>query len=108
MTFILERLEHKGCPQGLNVMLEELLWMGARALTLKNLLNAVQIELRKPSPRIRMVSEGVYWFAERNIPIGWSVFGDRRMLPCFYRVYPPAISWDDLDRPENILPPPSA
>lgn len=87
-------------------MLEELQWMGAGALTCDQLRAAVRAEMRRPRPRIQRVAENVYWFMDRDIPLGWSLYRDRRMLPCFYRVYPPAISWDDLDRPENILPPP--
>lgn|SRR5512144_388225 len=103
---VIERLEQKGCPQGLHVILEELRWMGERAMTYEKLWDAVRAELRAHHPRIRRVAEGIYWFAGADIPLGWSLFGDRRMLPCFYRKYPPAISWDDLDLPENILPPP--
>ena len=106
ITRVLERLESKCCPQGLHVMVEELLWMGENLITYEKLLKAVQSELRQPHPRIRRVAEGVYWFADMEIPAGWSLYGDRRMLPCFYRRYPPQISWDDLDLPENILPPP--
>jgi hypothetical protein len=106
MDRILERIERKCCPQGLNVISEELRWMGQDSMTYEKLLQAVQIELRKPCPRIQSVAEGVYWFAGKNVPTGWSLYRDRRMLPCFYREYPPAISWDELDRPENILPSP--
>ncbi len=87
-------------------MVEELQWMGFRSITYNQLLRAVHAELRTAHPRIRRIAQGVYWFADMNIPCGWSLYGDRRMLPCFYRTYPPAISWDDLDRPENILPSP--
>ncbi len=103
---ILGRLEQKCSPQGLHVMVEELQWMGFRSITYNQLLRAVHAELRTAHPRIRCIAQGVYWFADMNIPCGWSLYGDRRMLPCFYRTYPPAISWDDLDRPENILPSP--
>ncbi|MGZ4839277.1 MAG: hypothetical protein ACXVZR_12075 [Terriglobales bacterium] len=106
MTKVLERLEQKCCPQGLHVMVEELQWMGERSLTCEKMWDAVRTELRHPKPRIRRVAEGVYWFADAEIPLGWSLYRDRRMLPCFYRRYPPQISWDDLDRPENLLPPP--
>jgi|SRR5690348_16757862 len=106
IKLIIERLEQKGCPQGLHVILEELRWMGQRSITYERLRHAVRKELRAAGPRIRCVAEGVYWFSEADLPLGWSLFGDRRMLPCFYRQYPPAISWDDLDMPENILPPP--
>jgi hypothetical protein len=106
ITRVIERLEQKGCPQGLHVILEELRWMGERSTSYEKLWHAVRTELRAAQPRIRRVAEGVYWFSEADIPLGWSLFGDRRMLPCFYRKYPPAISWDDLDLPENILPPP--
>jgi len=106
IQLIIARLEHKGCPQGLHVVLEELRWMGKRSITYEKLWHAVRKELGAARPRIRRVAEGVYWFSEAQVPLGWSLFGDRRMLPCFYRRYPPAISWDDLDLPENILPPP--
>ena|SRR5690348_10212411 len=106
MGWVLERLEQKCSPQGLHVVLEELQWMGERSLTYEELWHAVRTELRAAHPRIRRVAEGVYWFADADLPPGWSLFRDRRMLPCFYRRYPPAISWDDLDLPENLLPPP--
>ena len=106
MRWVLERLEQKRCPQGLHVMLEELQWMGERSLTYEKLWHAVRTELRAAHPRIRRVAEGIYWFADADIPPGWSLFRDRRMLPCFYRRYPPAIPWDELDLPENLLPPP--
>ncbi len=106
MKRLLERLEQKCCPQGLHVILEELRWMGDRSMTYEQLSDAVLTDLRAPHPRIRRVAEGVYWFAELDIPLGWSLFRDKRMLPCFYRKYPPAISWEDLDLPENVLPPP--
>jgi hypothetical protein len=106
MARVLERLEQKCCPQGLHVIFEELRWMGDRSMTYEQLSHAVHTDLRAPHPRIRRVAEGVYWFAELDIPLGWSLFRDRRMLPCFYRRYPPAISWEDLDLPENVLPPP--
>jgi hypothetical protein len=108
MRRVLERLEQKCCPQGLHVMLEELQWMGERSMTYEKLFHAVRTELRATHPRIQRVAEGVYWFAGTDIPPGWSLFGDWRTLPCFYRKYPPAISWDDLDLPENVLPPPQA
>jgi hypothetical protein len=103
---IIERLEQKGCPQGLHVIAEELQWMGQRSTTYEELWHAVRTELRGDHPRIQRVAEGVYWLSATEIPLGWSLFGDRRMLPCFYRQYPPTISWEDLDLPENILPPP--
>lgn len=103
IELILERLRSKGCPQGLNVMAEELRWMG-RTSTSEGLRRAVRAELRLPHPRVRRVAEGVYWLADQNVPAGWSLFLDRRMLPCFYRLYPPAIAWDDIDKAENILP----
>ena len=106
MDWILERIERKCCPQGLNVISEELRWMGQDSMTYEKLMQAVRLELRKPYPRIQSVAEGIYWFANKRIPTGWSLYGDKRMLPCFYREYPPAISWDKLDRPENILPRP--
>ena len=107
IDLILERLRFKGCPQGLNVMAEELRWMGRSSITHERLRLAVRAELRMPHPRIRGVAEAVYWLSDHNVPVGWSLFHDQRMLPCFYRLYPPAISWDDIDAPENILPPPS-
>jgi hypothetical protein len=88
-------------------MVEELQWMGDHSITYEKLLQAVRAELNDPHPRIRRVAEGVYWFKDAEIPLGWSLYGDRRMLPCFYRRYPPQISWDELDLPENLLPPPS-
>jgi hypothetical protein len=106
IEMILERLQSKGCPQGLNVMAEELQWMGRGSITHERLRLAVRAELRLPHPRIRRVVEGVYWFTDHNVPAGWSLFLDRRTLPCFYRLYPPAISWDDIDKAENILPQP--
>jgi hypothetical protein len=107
MQWILERLEHKCAPQGLNVMVEELHWMGVGSATYKKLWRAVRTELRSKHPRIRPVAEAVYWFADRNLPQGWSLFRERSMLPCFYRLYPPAISWEELDQPGNILPRPA-
>ena len=106
MARVLERLAYKCCPQGLHVMVEELQWMGKRSITYEKVLNAVRAELRHCHPRIRRVGEGIYWLAGVEIPLGWSLYGDRRMLPCFYRKYPPEISWDNLDLPENLLPPP--
>ena len=104
IDWILERIERKCCPQGLNVISEELRWMGQNSMTYEKLSHAVRLELRKSYPRIQMVGEGIYWFADKNVPAGWSIYGDRRMLPCFYREYPPIITWDELDKPENILP----
>jgi hypothetical protein len=106
IDLIFERLQFKHCPQGLNVMAEELRWMGQSSMTYDKLWQAVRAELRRRYPRLNPVAEGVYWFADRSIPAGWSLFHDRRMLPCFYRQYPPAIAWDDIDKPENILPRP--
>jgi hypothetical protein len=103
---IFERLEQKGCPQGLHVMAEELQWMGECSITYEILLRSVCKEMQATHPRLRRIAEGVFWFSASEIPLGWSLFGDRRMLPCFYRQYPPAISWDELDLPENILPRP--
>jgi hypothetical protein len=102
----LERLERKESPQGLNVIEEELHWLGQNSITHERLLHAVAVELRRAHPRIESVAEGVYWFAEKRTPQGWTLFGDMRMLPCFYREYPPDISWERLDEPGNILPPP--
>lgn len=107
VDLILERLRFKGCPQGLNVIVEELQWMGRGSITNEGLRLAIRRELRMPHPRIRRVGEGVYWLSGYNIPVGWSLFLDRRMLPCFYRQYPPAIAWEELDKPENILPKPT-
>jgi len=106
MEWILERMERKCCPQGLNVIAEELRWMGQESMTYEKLRLAVSTELRKSHPRVQSVAEGIYWFAEKTIPAGWSLYGDKRMLPCFYREYPPVISWDELDHPDNILPRP--
>lgn len=107
MEWILERLERKNSPQGLNVIAEELRWLGQAAITHERLVNAVASELRKPRPRIEAVAEGVYWIAGKCTPPGWSLFKDHRMLPCFYREYPPDISWEEIDSPWNILPSPS-
>ncbi len=106
MDWILERIERKNSPQGLNVIAEELRWLGQDSITHEKLVQAVSLEMKKPRPRIEAVAEGVYWIAGKCTPPGWSLFGDRRMLPCFYREYPPEIPWEHLDRPENILPPP--
>ena len=106
IDWVLERLERKRSPQGLNVIAEELQWMGHEDITHDKLLHAVRLELRKPRPRILAVAEEVYWFADKQTPAGWSLYSDKRMLPCFYRIYPPEISLDELDKPENILPPP--
>jgi hypothetical protein len=103
----LERFEHKRCPQGLHVIAEELQWMGERSITYEKVLEAIRTELKNARPRVRRVAEGVYWFADAEIPLGWSLYRDRRMLPCFYRRYPPEISWEDVDLPDNVLPPPS-
>jgi hypothetical protein len=106
IEWILERLERKKSPQGLKVIEEELHWLGQKSITRERLLHAVAIELRRPHPRIESVGDGVYWFADKRPPLGWTLFGDKRMLPCFYREYPPDISWEKLDEPENILPSP--
>lgn len=106
MDWILERLERKNSPQGLKVIAEELRWLGQVSITHEKLVQAVSLEMKKPKPRIEAVAEGVYWFAGKCKPPGWSVFWDRRMLPCFYREYPPDISWERIDEPENILPSP--
>ena len=106
MDWILERLERKNSPQGLNVIAEELRWLGQASITHEKLVQAVSAEMKKLRPRIESVAEGVYWFAGKCTPPGWSLFGDRRTLPCFYREYPPDIMWEDIDRPENILPSP--
>ncbi len=107
MDWILERLERKSSPQGLNVMAEELQWLGQAAMTRERLARAVSLELKQPRPRIEAVAEEVYWVAGKCTPAGWSLFRDRRMLPCFYREYPPDIAWEDIDNPSNILPSPS-
>lgn len=104
INWILERIDYKGCPQGLHVMAEELEWMEVASVNYDRLKRAADVELRKANPRIKRVAEGVYWFAERQVPVGWSLYRDQRMLPCFYRKYPPAISWEDIDKPANILP----
>lgn len=106
MDWILERIERKSSPQGLNVIAEELRWLGQETITHEKLVQAVANELKKPHPRIEPVAEGVYWIAGKSTPTGWSLFGDLRMLPCFYREYPPDITWEEIDRPENILPSP--
>jgi len=106
IEWILERIERKSSPQGLNVIAEELRWLGQASITHERLVQAVAVELRKPHPRIEAVAEGVYWIAGKCTPPGWSLFRDMRMLPCFYREYPPDISWEEIDRPENILPSP--
>jgi len=106
MDWILERMERKNSPQGLNVIAEELHWLGQTAITHEKLVHAVSMEMKKSKPRIEAIAEGVYWIAGKCTPPGWSLFGDRRMLPCFYREYPPDILWEQLDRPENILPSP--
>lgn len=107
MDWILERLERKNSPQGLNVIAEELQWLGQTTITHERLVAAVTSELRRPRPRIEAVAEEVYWIAGQCTPSGWSLFRDRRMLPCFYREYPPDISWEEIDSPANILPSPS-
>ena len=106
IEWVVERIERKNSPQGLKVIAEELHWLGQTSLTYERLVQAVALEMKKPRPRIEAVAEGVYWFAGKCTPLGWSLFGDRRMLPCFYREYPPDITWDEIDRPENILPSP--
>ena len=106
INWILERIDHKGCPQGLHVMAEELEWMEVASVNYDRLKRAADVELRRTNPRIKRVAEGIYWFAERKVPIGWSLYRDQRMLPCFYREYPPAIAWEDIDKPGNILPRP--
>jgi len=104
INWILERIDYKGCPQGLHVMAEELEWMEVASVNYDRLKRAAEVELRRANPRIKRVAEGIYWFAERQVPAGWSLYRDQRMLPCFYREYPPAISWEDIDKPGNILP----
>jgi|SRR5579872_4876070 len=104
INWILERIDYKGCPQGLHVMADELEWMEVASVNYDRLKRAADIELRRANPRIMRVAEDIYWFAERQVPVGWSLYQDQRMLPCFYRKYPPAISWEDIDKPGNILP----
>jgi len=104
INWILERIDYKGCLQGLHVMAEELEWMEVASVNYDRLKRAAEVELRRANPRIKRVVEGIYWFAERQVPLGWSLYRDPRMLPCFYREYPPAISWEDIDNPGNILP----
>lgn len=106
IEWVLERLAFKCCPQGINVMAEELRWLGLDAMTQEKVILAINSELRKPHPRVQRISDGVYWFSEERPPIGWSLYSDVRMLPCFYRRYPPSISWDELDSADNILPRP--
>lgn len=78
--------------------------MEVASVNYDRLKRAADVELRRTNPRIKRVAEGIYWFAERQVPVGWSLYQDQRMLPCFYRKYPPAISWEDIDKPGNILP----
>ena len=106
INWILERIDYKGCPQGLHVIAEELEWLEVASVNYERLKRAADVELRRANPRITRVAEGIYWFAERQVPVGWSLYRDQRMLPCFYREYPPAISWEDIDKPGNILPRP--
>ncbi|MDR3762700.1 MAG: hypothetical protein P4M01_01255 [Acidobacteriota bacterium] len=105
LDHVIERLERKASPQGLNVLAEEFQWMGNSLMTYERLCSAVQAELRKPHPRLLLVSEGIVWFSEKSVPAGWSLFCTG-MLPCFYREYPPQISWEKFDLPENRMPPP--
>jgi hypothetical protein len=107
IEWVLERLSSKCCPQGLNVMAEELRWLGLGSMTYLKLLNAVNTEIGKPQSRIAQLSGEVYWFSGKSTPADWSLKLDRRMLPCFYRRYPPDIPWDELENPENILPSPA-
>jgi hypothetical protein len=106
INWILERIEYKGCPQGLHVMAEELQWMEVGSISYDRLRRAADVELRRANSRIKRVTDDIYWLADRKVPLGWSLYRDQRMLPCFYRVYPPAISWEDIDKAENILPHP--
>lgn len=105
LDWVIERIERKACPQGLNVLAEELQWMGQAALTFDKLYKAVSNELRRPHSRLIVVSEGIYWLNDKSLPAGWSMFG-KGMLPCFYREYPPDIPWEKFDCPENVLPRP--
>jgi len=89
INWILERIDYKGCPQGLHVIAEELEWMKVVSVSYDRLKRAADVELRRANPRIMRVAEGIYWFAERQVPVGWSLYRDQRMLPCFYREYPP-------------------
>jgi hypothetical protein len=107
LEMIIERLERKACPQGLNVMAEELQWIGHSSATYDKIVRAVKAELTQSHPRILAVSEGIYWLADRTVPAGWSLYG-KAMLPCFYCEYPPQISWDELELPANIMPHPEA
>jgi hypothetical protein len=102
---VIERLERKASPQGLNVLAEEFQWMGDSLITYEKLCKAVRAELHKPHSRLIVVSVGIVWLREKSVPAGWSLFC-KGMLPCFYREYPPQISWEELDLPENRLPRP--
>ncbi|HEX8924868.1 MAG TPA: hypothetical protein VF786_03700 [Terriglobales bacterium] len=106
IEWVLERLAFKCCPQGLNVMAEELRWLGLESMTQEKLILAINAELKRPRPRVQRISDAVYWFSDERPPAGWSLYGDLRMLPCFYRRYPPSISWEELDTEENRLPRP--
>jgi hypothetical protein len=104
INLVVERIERKCCPQGLNVVAEELRWMGMTSITSEQLRSAVRHDKTSPHPKLKSVAQDIYWLSDRNLPVGWSLYLDLRMLPCFYRLYPPQISWDDLDNPGNILP----
>lgn len=95
-----ERIDYKGCPQGLHVMAEELEWMEVAFVHYERLKRAANVELRRANPRSKRVAEGICWFAERQVPVGWSLYHDQRTLPCFYREYPPASSWRTPISPE--------
>jgi hypothetical protein len=81
INWILERIDYKGCPQGLHVIAEELEWMEVASINYDRLKCAADVE-RRANPRIKRVAEGIYWFAERQVPVGWSLYRDQRMLPC--------------------------
>src|SRR5579862_6171508 len=50
---------------------------------------AADVELRRANPGIKRVAEAICCFAEGLVPVGWSLYCDPRMLPCFDREYPP-------------------
>ena len=59
INWILERIEYKGCPQGLHVMADELDWMEVASVNYDRLKRAADVELRRANPRIKRVAEGI-------------------------------------------------
>ena len=57
IDLILSRMEQKCSPQGLNVILEELHWMGMKSITCDQLRSAVKADLRGSHPRLRAVAQ---------------------------------------------------